>query len=278
MIFVSLASGSSGNCCFLHTDKTALLIDCGISAKRIAEGLSALGSSIDELDGILLTHEHSDHIKGLKRLMSAYNIPVYASEGTLGALYGATKDEYFRYAGADLMHGVSADRELDIKDAHILPFHIYHDARGPLGFRISSEASAFGDELRRRASVCVATDMGYFDDYIRDHLIGLDGALIEANHDRAMLVGGRYPLYLKRRIMSREGHLCNNQTGKLISEILGPRLRHVFLGHLSKENNTPDLALSTVREEIKEALGERAAEQLSMSVAPHDGPSQILRL
>ena len=278
MIFTSFASGSSGNCTFFASGSTKLLIDCGISAKRIGDCLRTLGLSLSDLDAVLLTHEHSDHIKGLKRLMSAYDIPVYASAGTLRGVYESSKDEYFRFSGSSLMHEIASDNEFDIGDVHVCPFHIYHDAREPLGFRLSTEAEFPDAELRRRVSVCVATDTGYFDDYIRDHLLGLDAALIEANHDRAMLAGGKYPLYLKRRIMSRQGHLCNNQSGKLISEIAGPRLRHVFLGHLSKENNTPSLALSTVRAELKEALGERVSESLSMSVAPQDGPSQLIKL
>ena len=278
MIFTSLASGSSGNCTLLHTDDTDLLIDCGISARRIEEELNALGLSLEDIDAVLVTHEHSDHIKGLKRLMSAYSIPVYASEGTLSALYQSTKDEYFRFSGADLMHGISADREFQLGSALICPFRIYHDAAAPLGFRIEAAGSGTAPEDRSRVSVCVTTDTGYFDDYIRDHLLYLDAALIESNHDRSMLVEGKYPMYLKRRIMSRKGHLCNNQSGKLLSEIISPRLRHVFLGHLSRENNTPEIALSTVLSEVREALGERIASGLSISVAPQDGMSEVVRL
>ena len=134
------------------------------------------------------------------------------------------------------------------------------------------------EEGFRRFCTAVATDMGYYDDSVRDHLLGLDAALIEANHDRGMLANGPYPMYLKRRIMSRQGHLCNNQSGKLLSEIISPRLRHVFLGHLSRENNTPEIALSTVLSEVREALGERIASDLSISVAPQDGMSEVVRL
>lgn len=279
MIFTSFASGSSGNCTFFASGSTKILIDCGISAKRIGDCLRALGLSLSDLDAVLLTHEHSDHIKGLKRLMSAYDIPVYASEGTLSALFQATRDEYFRYAGGALMHPVSADSEFRIKDAEVCPFRVYHDSASPLGFRIEardSGASALAPSSFR--TVCVATDTGYFDDYIRDHLLYSDAALIEANHDRAMLAGGKYPLYLKRRIMSRTGHLCNNQTGKLISEIMSPRLKHVLLGHLSRENNTPGLALETVQKEIEMALGDDMLKKLDISVAPQDGMSALVEL
>ncbi len=277
MIFASLASGSSGNCTFIHTGELDLLIDCGISAKRIAESLSSLGFTLDDIDCIFLTHEHSDHIKGLKRLMASYHIPVYASEGTISYLIEEGEDEYFRFGGSSLLNSVSPDQELELSDMLICPFRVYHDARGPLGFRV--EATGSGEAgARKRVSVCVATDTGYYDDYIRDHLLYLDAALIEANHDRSMLVGGHYPLCLKRRIMSRLGHLCNDQSGKLISEIVSPRLKHVFLAHLSKENNTPALALSTVKEELRQSLGERVAKELSVSVAPQEGLSQVIKL
>ena len=126
MIFTSFASGSSGNCTFFASGSTKLLIDCGISAKRIGDCLRALGLSLSDLDAVLLTHEHSDHIKGLKRLMSAYDIPVYASAGTLRGVYESSKDEYFRFSGSSLMHEIASDNEFDIEDVHVCPFHIYH--------------------------------------------------------------------------------------------------------------------------------------------------------
>ena len=239
MIFVSLASGSSGNCTLLHTEHENILIDCGISAKRIADSLRAFDLDIGDLDAVLLTHEHSDHIKGLKRLMSAYSIPVYASEGTLEALPYATRDEYFRFAGTSLMYPVSADREFYIGSTLICPFHIYHDAAAPLGYRAEAMSPGDGQSSAARRAVCVTTDTGYYDDYIRDHLLYLDAALIESNHDRG---------------------------------------KHVFLGHLSKENNTPKLALDTVKMELSEALGAERAESLSVSVAPQDGPSMVISL
>lgn len=277
MIFASLASGSSGNCSFAATEHSSILIDCGLSAKRIDESLKALGYSAAGLDAVLLTHEHSDHIKGLKRLVSAYGVPVYASEATLRQLPEAARDEFFRYAGRELMHPVSAEQWLQIGDFSVLPFQVSHDAAGPFAYRFETKQAA-GTALRSHVSGAVMTDTGFFDDAMRDHLLGLDVLLLEANHDRGMLSNGPYPLVLKRRIMSRQGHLSNNAAGQLLSEILNPRLSHVFLGHLSRENNTPELALETVRREVAERLGARAAEALSLSVAPREGLSQVIRL
>lgn len=283
MIFVSLASGSSGNCTFLGTDTANILIDCGISAKRIDEGLRALGLCVDKIDAVFLTHEHTDHIKGLKRLMSAYRIPVYASEGTLRSLAGALKDEYFNYGGRELMNPLRADSPTRIGSLSVLPFAISHDAAQPFGYRMEgSEAlSAFSGEEEagyRHFCTAVATDMGYYDDSVRDHLLGLDAALIEANHDRGMLANGPYPMYLKRRIMSREGHLSNNSCGRLLSEIAGPSLKQVLLGHLSRDNNTPKIALDTVESEYRAFSREDPDRGPRISVAPHDGLSEIFRM
>ena len=284
MIFVSLASGSSGNCTFVGTDTAKILIDCGISAKRIDESLRALGFCAEELDAIFLTHEHTDHIKGLKRLMSAYQIPVYASAGTLSALARALRDEYFNFAGRTLMHEVRADETLVINGLRVTPFCISHDAAQPFAYRMdAAEAlSLFEDEGQsfRTVSAAVATDMGYFNDEICSHLMNLDVLLLEANHDRGMLANGPYPAGLKRRIMSREGHLSNNSCGQLLAEIINPKLGHVFLGHLSRENNTPHAALVTVEEELLRCLGSRAhSMQLPIiSIAPHDGMSEVVRI
>ena len=291
MKFVSLASGSSGNCTFVGTDTAKILIDCGISAKRIDESLRALGFCAEELDAVFLTHEHTDHIKGLKRLMSAYHIPVYASAGTLSALSGALRDEYFNFAGRDLMHEVRADETIRINGLHVTPFRISHDAAQPFAYRMEAAQalSLFADDANGAddgahgchvAAAAVATDLGYFDDEICRHLMGLDVLLLEANHDRGMLANGNYPMGLKRRIMSRAGHLSNNSCGQLLAEIVNPRLCHVFLGHLSRENNTPHAALETVEAELLRCLGPRARSmQLpEISVAPHDGMSEVIRV
>ncbi|MDO4265704.1 MAG: MBL fold metallo-hydrolase [Eubacteriales bacterium] len=284
MIFASLASGSSGNCTFLSCDTANILIDCGISAKKIDESLRALGFSADGLDAVFLTHEHTDHIKGLKRLMSAYGIPVFASAGTLSALSAALKDEYFSFAGKSLMYELQADRPVHIRGMQITPFRISHDAAQPFAYRIdAAEALSLfteemGDDGCHTVHAAVATDMGYFDDEIRDHLMGLDALLIEANHDRGMLANGPYPLRLKRRIMSREGHLSNVSCGQLLSEIMHPGLKYVLLGHLSKENNTPEAAFETVTGELCSLLHAKKEELPHISVAPPDRPSEVFEL
>ena len=276
MKMVSLASGSKGNCTLIRTDDACILVDCGISAKRTEEALRAVGLSLRDVDALLLTHEHIDHIRGVKRLMSAYDIPVYATEGTLKNLARITGDEYFNYAGRDRMEMIHADRELQIGSVSILPFATYHDVAEPCGYRF--EISQQQNDLRRHVSLAVMTDCGHYDDYIADHLMYLDAMLLESNHDRGMLANGPYPMYLKRRIMSSEGHLSNHAAGQLLTEILSPKLTSVLLGHLSQENNTHQRALGTVRDELAAAFGDAAADRIDLNVAPQDGLSKLIEL
>ena len=265
MIVTSLSSGSSGNASFLESDGHILLVDCGLSAKRIAEAVKALGFSMSDVDGLLLTHEHTDHIKGLKRLMSAYGIPVYTSKGTAEGTAAALRDDYFSYAGKELIHPVQADVGLTLGPFTVVPFHTYHDAADPMGFRISTE----------EYSAAVMTDTGHYDSYITDHLLGLDALIVEANHDVDMLLTGPYPHMLKRRILSGTGHLSNETCGELLTEIMNPRLKNVLLGHLSHENNTHRLALETVMRKLSDA---GAGGNAYISVAPQDAMSRVIEL
>lgn len=264
MRFVSLASGSSGNCIYIGTGKTNILIDCGISARKADTSLKSLGleGGLEEIDAVLITHEHSDHIKGIKRLMSAYGKRVYTTTGTGNALVAAAKDEYFNYAGRELIEIIRADFEFEIGDISIIPFSTYHDAAEPCGFRFEINNS----------SVAVMTDCGHSDDYICDHLENLDAILLESNHDPHMLAAGPYPAMLKRRILSPRGHLSNQDAGELLSSIFTPRLKNVALGHLSKENNTPELAEKTVRSKLIQLRGADAGRMTYIRAA---SPSEI---
>lgn len=266
MMMVSLSSGSKGNCTLVRTDTETILIDCGITAKKIDEGLKELGLSLSEVDAVLVTHEHADHIRGLKRLMNSYGIPVYTSYGTASGLYGVTRDEYFRYCG-DRIRLISADTDFYIGNTLVRPFRIYHDTMGPLGFRLEQEQAVCG----RDVAVCVMTDCGHYDDYIRENLMGLDALLIEANHDPDMLMEGPYPMFLKRRIFSDSGHASNYSCGQLLCEIDSDRLKHVLLGHLSETNNTPQTALQEVLSEYHPGL-------TRVTVAPQNGLSDIVRV
>ncbi|MCI5791857.1 MAG: MBL fold metallo-hydrolase [Lachnospiraceae bacterium] len=274
MKLVSLSSGSKGNAALVCTENTKLLVDCGVSGRKANELLKSVGYTLDDIDALLITHEHSDHIKGVKRLMQAYDIPVYATGGTLKALADASGDEYFNYAGRRLMEEVATDRYFSIGDIDILPFRIYHDVAEPCAYRFEAFQENAGQMEHKEAAVL--TDCGHFDDMIADHMKLLDAAILEANHDRGMLVNGPYPAMLKRRIMSSDGHLSNNASGQLLSEIISPKLKNVILGHLSHENNTPEKALGTVRAELTSACGAEAVKMLALSVAPQDSVSNLV--
>ena len=237
MRLCSIASGSSGNCIYIGSDATHLLVDTGISGKRVEQGLKELAISPKDLDGILITHEHADHISGLGVLTRKYEIPVYATEGTIRAMLeggslGKVEESLFR--------PVREDVKFTLKDLIINPMHISHDAAQPVGYRIS-----YGN---KRVGIC--TDLGVYNDYTVECLKGMDAILLEANHDVNMLQVGPYPYYLKQRILGERGHLSNENSGRLLCRILHDKLKTILLGHLSKENNLPELAFESVRMEI----------------------------
>lgn len=263
MRMCSIASGSSGNCIYVGSDATHLLIDVGISGKRTEGGLEELGISGRELDGILITHEHADHISGLGVLARKYEIPLYATRGTINAL-GKMKN--IGDIDPQLWVEVREDQRFTIKDLSINPMRISHDAAQPVAYRIS-----YGS---KRVAVC--TDLGEYNDYTVECLKGLDAILLEANHDVNMLQVGSYPYLLKQRILGSRGHLSNENSGRLLSRILHDGLKYISLGHLSQENNLPELAYETVRMEI--TLGENPykAEDFQIQVARRSEISPVM--
>ena len=242
MRFVSIASGSSGNCIYTGTEESHILIDAGISAKRIEQGLNEVGLKTSELDGICITHEHSDHVKGLGVLARKYEVPIYATEGTLNEI---KKIKGLGEYPEELLHPILPDTEFALGDLTV---------------------------------VAVATDLGHFNQYTVDHLLDLDAVLLESNHDLRMLETGPYPYYLKRRIMGDFGHLSNENAGRLLNCILNGRLKHILLGHLSKENNIPELAYETVRLEIDMGDCPYHADDFHLAVAKRDEMSEIISL
>ena len=265
MRFVSIASGSSGNCIYAGTDNTHILIDAGLSAKRIEKGLFEVGLKPSELQAICITHEHSDHIQGLGVLTKRYGIPIYGTKGTLKEI---KRSKYMGECEDELFHPVLPDAKFTVGDIDILPFHIDHDAADPVAYRIQAQ----------NRSLAVATDLGHFNQYTIDHLLDLDAVLLESNHDLRMLETGPYPYYLKRRIMGDFGHLSNENAGRLLNCILNDRMKYVLLGHLSKENNLPELAFEAVRLEVDMGDCPYHADDFYMAVAKRDEMSEILTL
>ena len=222
-----LASGSSGNCTYVEIAGQRFLVDAGISTRRIVEGLREIGERIEDIDGILLTHEHNDHIKGIPRLLEKYRLRLYANRPT------------FRYLNLTLKSGqwIELTREpLTVDKIEIQPFSINHDAIDPIGFRISNS----------HVSVGVVTDIGSMTNLVRERLAGVSVLVLEANYDHNMLINGVYPWDLKQRIASRLGHLSNEDCGKFLIEHVHSGLRQVFLAHRSEQNNDPKLSLDTI--------------------------------
>ena len=263
MDFCSIASGSSGNCTYTGTDHTALLVDAGVSARQIEKGLKSIDRAATDIDGILVTHEHSDHIKGLGVLSRRYGIPIYGSKGTLNAIANCSS---LGTIDAGLYREIHVDEDFQVGDVTVHPFEIPHDAAQPSAYRISHEET----------SVAVVTDLGVFSDYIIENMKDLDAVLLEANHDIRMLQAGPYPYYLKQRILGTHGHLSNENAGRLLCRVLHDNLKHIFLGHLSKENNYDALAYETVCMEVTMGENPYKASDFQIRVAERSEVSQLV--
>ncbi|MDD3415161.1 MAG: MBL fold metallo-hydrolase [Lachnospiraceae bacterium] len=263
MNLCSIASGSSGNCIYVGNNDSHVIIDAGISGKRIEAGLNGIGLKTSEMNGILITHEHSDHIGGLGVLSRRYELPIYATGKTIEAI---KKSKTVGDIPDDLFHEIVEDERFNICDLNIHPIKISHDAAQPVAYRFYSE----------NKSVAVMTDLGKYDDYIINSLQDCDALLLEANHDINMLQVGRYPYYLKQRILGDRGHLSNESSGRLLCKLLHDNLKQIVLGHLSAENNLAELAYETVRLEI--TMDERKYKfgDFNMSVAKRSERSDII--
>ena len=266
MRFCAIASGSSGNCIYIGSETTHLLVDVGISGKKTESGLAGLNLSGGDIGGILITHEHSDHIKGIGVFSRKWNVPIYATKGTIDAIL---RDASVGEIDTDLFTEVRPDKPFCLGDLKVNPMHISHDAADPVAYRVS-----YGSEKK----VAVCTDLGTYNEYTVGSLQGLDAILIEANHDIRMLQTGPYPYYLKQRILGDRGHLCNESSGQLLGSICSERLKHIILGHLSKENNLPELAFEAVRMEINMGDNPFHATDFDITVAKRDVPSEVITI
>lgn len=230
MRIVTFASGSSGNCSLISEGKANILIDAGISMRRTLAALSELGLAPQDLCGVLITHEHSDHISGLSMLLKHYEMSIFAPKSLceeLARLKPETKTS---------LNAIPEGEKFDLGGIDVSCFRTMHDAVYSVGYRFEGEQTA-----------AFATDVGCINDTLIGGLEGADLALIEANHDLAMLRNGRYPYFLKQRILAPTGHLSNDDSGKLALHLAKSGTSNIILGHLSRDNNTPELALSTVR-------------------------------
>ncbi len=263
MRFCSIASGSSGNSIYVGSDNTHILVDAGISGKRISEGLALAGLHPSELSGILITHEHSDHISGLGVMARKYHIPMYMTLGTQKAI---ELRHLIGRADPSLFVPVNPDEDFEIGDLKIKANRISHDAAEPVSYRID-----YGNK-----SAAVITDLGTYTEQIVAAYQDVNVILAESNHDIKMLEMGPYPYQLKMRIKSDHGHLSNEAGGQMLSKLLHDKVEHIFLGHLSKENNFPGLALESVKCEIAQADVPYGPTDFPIEVASREMPSAII--
>lgn len=259
----AISSGSQGNCILLENKNTSIMVDAGISRKKIEEGLDYYCKSPEDIDGILITHEHSDHIKGLGVFLRKYSIPVYGTEKTINYIL---EESNIGKVDRELFNVIEAEKRFIINDLEINPMHISHDAVDPVCYKFIN-----GDK-----SCAVVTDLGEYDYKLAGNLRELDAILIESNHDINMLQTGPYPYILKQRIWGNKGHLSNESCGRLLNDIVSEKLKHIILGHLSKENNYPVLAYEAVRNEINFGKNDFSAEDFDIKVASRVEPSCLV--
>jgi len=241
-----LASGSSGNCTLLETERTSLLIDAGINRKELGRRLEFLGIKPERLDGILISHEHSDHTNGLPQISHQWRATAYLTAQTHREVEKVLPEPTLRKLSR--VEHIHAGDLFTIGDIEISAFAIPHDAADPVGYTFRNCGT----------KVAIVTDLGYLPELVKHHLREADCLILESNHDLEMLKVGPYPWYIKQRVMSRTGHLSNTVVSEFLADadVFDGRARYLVLAHLSEQNNTPDLA----RISAEEALNRRPTE------------------
>ncbi|SHH18142.1 MBL fold metallo-hydrolase [Desulfosporosinus lacus] len=267
MHFTTLASGSSGNAILVGENNRHLLVDCGISGKSLLHNLSQIHLSCSDIEGIVVTHEHVDHIRGVGILARKLKIPIYATAGlwnvmshSLGKIEEGQRievQESFSCAGMD-----------------VLLYPTSHDSRESYGLKVSRPKQ----KNKRDLAVGIATDSGMITEEMHRHLQGCDAFVVEANYDDERLQNGPYPAYLKRRIRGKYGHLENKQLAEGLLEWIKENTQRVVLAHLSQENNTPEIALATVLRILQDSKRSKEYSKLPVDVAPRHFPHELIRL
>lgn len=261
MHFATLASGSSGNAILVGEQRRSFLVDCGITVKRLLANLEMIDIPASQVEGIIITHEHSDHIGGVGALARKLKIPVYATE----EIWGAMEEKLGKLNQGQR---VVITKELNLAGMDIRLIATSHDSRESYGLKV----------MDKKISLGIATDSGMVTRDMNRNLKGCDAYIVEANHDLQRLWQGRYPIYLKKRINSNVGHLSNVQLGEALTDWLAENTQKIILAHLSEENNTPEIALTTVLGILREANIKERCSQLRIRVAPRYVPHELITL
>ncbi|MFQ5795930.1 MAG: MBL fold metallo-hydrolase [Candidatus Bipolaricaulia bacterium] len=255
MKFCSLASGSSGNCLYISSNGTDVLIDAGLSAREAVSRLQQIGGAPDRIAALLITHEHSDHCHGAGVLARRFACPIYTTERTLEAI------EWYLLGGKVRTHTFRIDEPFAVGSLTFHPFRVFHDAREPCGLVIEDDCIRLG----------IATDLGVVTASVLDALAGCHMVILEANHDLDMLIHGGYPWHLKQRIRSEVGHLSNKACGEALAKLAAGGMKVAVLAHLSQNNNRPDLALETVRRYLE-------GTEVELRIAPRDRLGDVVEI
>ncbi|MCL2168489.1 MAG: MBL fold metallo-hydrolase [Defluviitaleaceae bacterium] len=256
--FCTIASGSSGNSAFVSVGKNKILVDAGLSGRAIEEGLRAVGIDPRGLSAIFVTHEHGDHIKGAGVLSRRHKLPIYMTAGTKAGARELGK------IAPGCLRLVRAGVPVALDGVEVMPFAVCHDALEPVGYTFTTKSH----------KIAITTDLGHATDSVAAHLLDSDIILIESNHDIDMLKNGSYPADLKARILSPLGHLSNAACGELLAKIITEKTKHIFLAHLSEENNHPAIALNTVQN----ILTANNIKTDGLHIANRHHPSQLITL
>lgn len=263
--FISLGSGSSGNCYMLTTATDGLLIDSGLGIRTLKKHLKDYGVTLSSVHNILITHDHADHIKSVGYLSQEYNLPVYTTQ----KVHEGIKRNYCvpRKVLSQNIRYIEKGESYHIGEFLVTPFEVPHDSADNVGYRIE-----YGDTV-----FCIITDAGSITDDIKQNISMANYLVIEANHDEEMVEGGPYPSYLKHRILSSFGHLSNKMCGKVIAENMTERLRAVWLCHLSEENNHPELARKTI-ESVLRSYGIIVGKDIQLDILKRKMPTGFFEL
>lgn len=262
MRFSILASGSTGNAIYIETDRVRLLVDAGLSGRQLETLLHRIDVRPESLDALLITHEHADHVKGLGVMARRYGLPIYTNEATWQALPRSVGEIDERQK-----HILATGTAMTFSDVEVETFGTSHDAAEPMGFCF----------YHRQAKLSLMTDLGYVSDKIKEKVRESDVLICEANHDTEMLRMGHYPWNVKRRILSDVGHLSNEDAGDALLDIIDSRSEHVYLAHLSRDNNMIDLARMTVTHILQEG-GVEVGREVTLHDTYHDRPTPLMEV